>query len=176
MGNILPIIQLGHPTLRKKTKEVKNIPDPKIQQIINDLLTTVMEKNGVGLAAPQINQSYRIFVVASHPNDRYPYAPDVKTFAVINPKITRHSKETEKDWEGCLSTPGIRGLIPRHKSITVEYLDKDGNKQKEEYNDFIAKIFQHENDHLDGIMFLDRLESNKDIVTEQEFQKLISNR
>ena len=94
---------------------------------------------------------------------------------MINPKIMAHSTEIEKGWEGCLSIPGIRGLVPRYQAIEVEYTDRNGKLQKKEFNDFVARIFQHEYDHLDGIVFVDRLDSTFDIVTEQEYQQRIVN-
>ncbi|MBI2405352.1 peptide deformylase [Candidatus Gottesmanbacteria bacterium] len=133
-----------------------------------------MDVNGVGIAAPQVYQPYRMFIVASHPNPRYPNAPEMKPIPVINPTIVSHSKNKIKDWEGCLSIPGIRGLIPRYQSIKVEFTNRNGKKEKREFSDFIARIFQHENDHLDGIVFLDRVENNKEIITDKEYQKLIA--
>jgi peptide deformylase len=95
--------------------------------------------------------------------------------AMINPKIRAHSQEMRKDWEGCLSIPGLRGLIPRYQTIEVEYTSRDGQICREVLSDFIARIFQHELDHLNGLVFLDRLESTQDLYTEQEYQRLISN-
>lgn len=92
---------------------------------------------------------------------------------MINPRLLAHSTEVVKGWEGCLSIPGIRGLVPRYQAIEVEYTDRDGNLQKQELTDFVARIFQHEHDHLDGVVFLDRLESTQDIITEQEYQKRV---
>ncbi|MDZ8185974.1 MAG: peptide deformylase [Nostoc sp. ChiSLP02] len=167
------IIQLGNPTLRHKAAWVDNIQDPDIQKLIDDLMVTVGEANGVGIAAPQVAKSYRLFIVASRPNARYPNAPEMEPTAMINPRIIGHSTEVVKDWEGCLSVPGIRGLVPRYKSIEVEYSDRQGNLQKQELTDFVARIFQHEYDHLDGIVFVDRLENTLDMITEQEYQQRV---
>jgi len=98
----------------------------------------------------------------------------MKPTAVINPKIISASKEIAKDWEGCLSVPGIRALVPRHTSILVEYTTVTGKKVKKQYKDFIARIFQHEYDHLEGKVFLDRIESTKDIITDKEYLRIIS--
>jgi peptide deformylase len=173
MPKLLQIAQLGHPILRKKADLVKNVQDDYIQNLIDDLIATVAEVNGVGISAPQVYESYQIFIIASHPNIRYPNAPKMEPTAIINPKINSHSEDLIKDWEGCLSIPGIRGLVPRHKSISVEYTARDGRREKKEFPDFIARIFQHEYDHLNEIVFLDRLENTKDIITEKEYQKLI---
>ncbi|MBC1235872.1 peptide deformylase [Nostoc sp. 2RC] len=170
------IIQLGNPTLRQKAAWVDNIQDPSIQKLIDDLMSTVATANGVGIAAPQVAQSYRLFIVASRPNARYPNAPEMEPTAMINPRIISHSKEVVKDWEGCLSVPGIRGLVPRYKNIEVEYSDRQGNVQKQELRDFVARIFQHEYDHLDGIVFVDRLENTLDMITEQEYQQRVVNK
>src|SRR5258706_10662371 len=174
MTTLLQVAQLGHPSLRQKAKPVKNIKDPKIQRLIDDLIATAMDVNGVGIAAPQVYESVRIFIVASHPNPRYPHAPNMEPTAMINPKILSRSKKKVKDWEGCLSIPGIRGLIPRHTEVTVAYTDRLGKKHKQTFTDFIARIIQHENDHLDGILFLDRVESNKELISDKEYQKIIS--
>ena len=175
MGELLPIIQLGDPILRQKATLVENVSDERIQKLIDDLMATVAQANGVGIAAPQVAQSYRLFIVASRPNPRYPNAPEMEPTAMINPKIIAHSTEIVKGWEGCLSIPGIRGLVPRSQAIEVEYTDRNGKLQKQEFSDFVARIFQHEYDHLDGIVFLDKLESTLDIVTEQEYQKRVIN-
>lgn len=174
MGKILEIAELGHPILRERAAQVKNLDDKEIQNFIDNLISTAIEANGVGIAAPQVYESKRIFIISSRPNVRYPNAPEMEPTAIINPEILSFSEEKEKDWEGCLSIPGIRGLVPRHKSIKVKYLTRDGKEVEGEFFDFIARIFQHELDHLNGIVFLDRLQSNKDLVTEKEYYKLIS--
>ena len=172
MPSILEIMELENPILRKKAKEVDNTNDPEVQKLIEDMLLTVDEVNGVGLAAPQVNKSLRIFVMSSHPNPRYPDAPQIKPKEIINPRIINKSEEIEEDWEGCLSIPGIRGFVPRNKEIEVNYLDREGKEKIETMSNFLARIFQHELDHLDGIVFLDRLKSNKDIITDSEYMKL----
>jgi peptide deformylase len=96
--------------------------------------------------------------------------------AMINPKIVARSTEVVKGWEGCLSVPGIRGLVPRYQAIEVEYTDRYGKLQKQEFTDFVARIFQHEYDHLDGIVFVDRLENTLDMITEQEYQNRVVNK
>src|SRR3989344_339104 len=105
---LLQIAQLGHQVIRKKARAVKNIKDKRIQQLIDDMIATCLDVDGVGIAAPQVYTSLNLFIVASHPNSRYPKAPKLKPFAVINPKIIAKSKTKNGDWEGCLSIPGIR--------------------------------------------------------------------
>ncbi len=173
MSEKLSIIQLGNPILRQKAKLVQDIYSASIQKLIDDLLITVTDANGVGIAAPQVAESYRIFIVASRPNLRYPHAPLMEPTAMINPKIIDFADEVIKGWEGCLSIPGIRGLVPRFQWIKVEYTDRHGNLVNQELTDFVARIFQHEYDHFEGLVFLDKVESTLDIFTEQEFQNLI---
>ncbi len=173
MIDSLEIAQLGNPILRQQAQPVKKITDKKLQQLIDSLIETAAAANGVGIAAPQVSQSYRLFIVASRPNPRYPNAPLMEPTAMINPKIVARGDEIVKDWEGCLSVPGLRGLLPRYRTIEVEYTTRDGQIQRQILTDFVARIFQHELDHLNGLVFLDRLESTRDLYTEQEYQKLI---
>ncbi|MEM1392361.1 MAG: peptide deformylase [Cyanobacteria bacterium P01_D01_bin.116] len=172
MSNKLSIIELGNPILRQKAEFVDKIDSIDIQKLIDDLLTTVADANGVGIAAPQVAVGYRVFIVASRPNLRYPNAPLMEPTAMINPKIVAYCDEIVKDWEGCLSIPGIRGLVPRYQKIEVEYTDRNGNLVHQQLTDFVARIFQHEYDHFEGLVFLDRVESTFDIVTEQEYHNL----
>jgi peptide deformylase len=140
--------------------------------LIDDLLTTLRSANGVGIAAPQVNESLQIMVIASRPTPRYPNAPEMEPIALINPKIIDRSSQMEKGWEGCLSVPQYRGFVPRHQSITVEYTDRNGTKIQVTFTDFVARIFQHEYDHFLGFVFLDRLESENDRVTAEEFKTM----
>lgn len=165
------IIQLGHPTLRKIALPVQGILSDDTQQLINNMLHTVKIAGGVGIAAPQINNSKRIFIMCSKPNQRYPDAPLMEPTAIINPEILTMGHELEKDWEGCLSVPSLRGLVPRHTNIQVSYYDRHANKHNKELSGFIARIFQHEIDHLDGLTFIDRVESVKDLFSEEEWRK-----
>jgi peptide deformylase len=171
VAQLLDIAQLGNPVLRSPAQPVTNVHDPSIQSLIDNLTTTVAPVNGVGLAAPQVSKSYRLFLLASRPTVRYPYAPHMEPTAIINPHILSRSHEIVKDWEGCLSIPGIRGLVPRSEGVEVEYTDRWGKLQRAEFSGFVARVFQHEYDHLDGIVFLDRVENNRDIVTETEYYK-----
>ncbi|MBD2096740.1 peptide deformylase [Trichocoleus sp. FACHB-591] len=168
------IAQLGNPVLRQQAQAVDEIQDQQLQQLIDDLLLTVEKSNGVGIAAPQISASCRLFIVASRPNLRYPQAPTMEPTAMINPRIVAHTNEIVKGWEGCLSVPNVRGLVPRYRTITVEYCARTGQPQQQELTDFVARIFQHELDHLDGILFRDRVEDEQDLFTEAEYQKLIT--
>jgi peptide deformylase len=166
------IIHLGHPTLRQKAAPVTTIESPDIQTLIDRLLDTVKSANGVGIAAPQVNVSLQIMVIASRPNPRYPDAPTMEPIALINPEILSYSPELEKGWEGCLSVPDFRGKVPRHQSVTVHYFDRTGIQVETTFTGFIARIFQHEYDHFQGLVFLDRLEDETDRITDAEFKQL----
>lgn len=176
MSEILQVSQLGNPILRRQARPIQNVRDERIQKLIDDLIATAISVNGVGIAAPQVSQSIRLFIVASRPSPRYPHAPTMEPTAMIDPKIVSHSAEIVKDWEGCLSIPGIRALVPRYQAIEVEYTSRDGELHRRELTDFVARIFQHEYDHLDGIVFLDRVENTGDMMTEQEYQQRIVNK
>jgi len=173
MPIIRQVAQLGHEVLRLKATKIEKITQPSIQSLIDDMLITVSDTDGVGIAAPQVYESLQIFVIASCPNSRYPNAPNIEPTAIINPEILWVSEEQNKAWEGCLSVPTIRGLVPRYKSIRAKYTTRDNTSKELVFSDFIARIFQHEYDHLNGISFLDRLDSTKDIMTEREFNRLI---
>jgi peptide deformylase len=169
------IAQLGHPVLRAPVEPVVFPISDDIRGLIADMLVTLRDANGVGIAAPQVYESTAIFIVASRPNPRYPAAPLMDPEVVINPEILERSTAMVKDWEGCLSIPGIRGEVPRHKEIKVRYQSIEGQLLERQFSDFVARIFQHEDDHLRGIVFLDRLESLRDVVTEKEFQRRLAN-
>jgi peptide deformylase len=136
-------------------------------------MSSLTESNGVGIAAPQLGQSLQIVIVASRPNPRYPHAPYMEPVVMINPKVRSHSQAVIKDWEGCLSIPGIRGLVSRYKSVEVEYTSSNGQTEKQKFCDFPARVFQHEYDHLKGKVFIDRVESSLEIITDAEYLKLV---
>ncbi|ALO41160.1 peptide deformylase [Pseudoalteromonas phenolica] len=160
------IAQLGQPVLKQKALVVEDILADECQNLIKDMMSIVEKAGGVGIAAPQIHHSLRIFIMCSKPNTRYPDAPLMTPTAIINPEIIAASEEIEKGWEGCLSVPSMRGLVPRHQTVTVKYHDAQGLEHENVFTGFIARIFQHEIDHLDGLTFIDRLESMEDLVSE----------
>jgi len=170
-NNTYSIAQLGHAVLRLRAVEIENILTDECQQLIKQMMLAVSEAGGVGIAAPQIHHSVRIFIMCSKPNIRYPDAPLMAPTAIINPEILHYSSEKVKDWEGCLSVPSMRGLVPRHTQITVRYFDQQGNEHQKDLTGFIARIFQHELDHLNGLTFIDQLESTKDLISEVEWYK-----
>lgn len=168
------IAQLGDPVLRLNADAVSDLHCIETRQIINDMKNTLATTQGVGLAAPQIGISKRIIIVASRPTHRYPNAPLMEPVVMINPEYRALSEDTkEKDWEGCLSIPGIRALVPRYTEISIHYTDEQGDFVESELTGFVARIFQHEIDHLDGLVYLDRVENNRDIVSESEYLKRV---
>jgi peptide deformylase len=167
------ILQLGNPALRQLAQPVENLQDPALQSLIDELIETLTTSGGVGIAAPQVGLPLRLMIVASHPTPRYPDAPEMPPLPLLNPQIVSYSSEIEKGWEGCLSVPGVRGLVPRSLSVTVDYLDRQGKPHKQTFHDFVARIFQHEYDHLQGIVFVDRVESTHELMTEQEYQRQV---
>jgi len=172
MNEVSEIMLLGNPVLRCAAEEVTNIADSNIQKLIDSLLYTVKVAGGMGLAAPQVGELKRIMVMCSRPNSRYPQAPVMDETVMLNPTIIWKSKEMIKDWEGCLSLPLIRGYVPRCESIQVEYFTRDGGLIKADFDGFLARIFQHEYDHLNGKVFIDRLDSTTDMMMESEWLKL----
>jgi peptide deformylase len=172
MTEILEVSQVGNPLLRQMAQPIDRL-EQSHQTLIDNLMATLIQSNGVGIAAPQVAASWRVIIVASRPNPRYPNAPEMEPTVMINPRILRTSGEMVKDWEGCLSVPGIRGAVPRAETIEVDYCDRNGKLHSERLTGFVARIFQHELDHLNGMVFLDRLESTHDIITDQEYLKLL---
>jgi len=171
MNPVLDVLQLGNPILRQQARPVAVIPHPDLERLVEGLMATVLHTNGVGLAAPQVGVGQRLVIVASRPNPRYPDAPQMTPTPMVNPRIVAHGDEIVKGWEGCLSIPGLRGLVPRYQAIEVEYTTPAGHQQRQALTGFFARIVQHEIDHLDGKVFLDRLDSTLDLITEQEFQR-----
>ncbi len=170
MPTIQPIAQLGHPVLRVPANRVV-VPAPEgIRTLVEDMLATLRDANGVGIAAPQVYESSSVFIVASRPNPRYPDAPTMEPEVMVNPEIVERSGDIVPGWEGCLSIPGFRGLVPRPMKIRVRYQTLDGATLDREFVDFVARVIQHEDDHLHGLVFLDRLGSARDVVTEREYQ------
>jgi peptide deformylase len=172
MAKLRQIAQLGAAVLRQKAETVE-FDAVNTRSIISDMLTTLADSNGVGLAAPQIYEPYQILIIASRPTPRYPNAPEMEPTVMINPTFRTLSKQTTKDWEGCLSIPGIRALVPRFTQIEISFIDQQGKSVSQHFEDFIARVFQHEYDHLNGIVYLDRVENNTDIISEKEFLKQI---
>jgi peptide deformylase len=172
VSKILQISEIGSPILRQKSDTIIDTINPQIDELIVNLIATATAANGVGIAAPQVAASVRLFIVASRPSPRYPHAPVMEPTAMINPEIIDRSGELVSGWEGCLSVPGVRGLVLRDRTIEVRYFTKHGELVQQELTGFVARIFQHELDHLDGILFPDRVSLSTDLITEAEYLKI----
>ena len=173
MAKVLAIAELGNPVLRSPTHPIQNIQDPSVQKLIDNLIKTIIRANGVGIAAPQVSQSLQLLIVASRPNLRYLHAPVMEPTPMINPKIVAYSDQQIEDWEGCLSVPGVRGKVKRSKEIEIIYTDRHGEQQQKVFTDFVARIIQHEYDHINGKVFLDRVESTLNLMSEAEYHSQI---
>lgn len=170
---ILKVAQMGHPVLRERAADLTpaEIRSEEIQRLIDDMLVTMREYQGVGLAAPQVHAGKRIAVIESHKNPRYPGAPEFGMRVLINPVVTPLETETIRWWEGCLSIPGIRGLVHRPRKIRVESLDRGGAPQHFEAEGFSAVVIQHELDHLDGVLYLDRMTDLTTLSYQREYEQ-----
>ena len=160
---------MGHPVLRQRARPLdkSRLRDPFVQKLIDDMFETMDEYHGVGLAAPQVHEDLRIFVgmLDAEPGD------DSEPLAVINPEITPVSDEKADGREGCLSIPEIYGLVPRFVAITLKALDRTGKPIELQLKDFPARVAQHETDHLDGILFLDRMTSMQSLSYSGEYSR-----
>ncbi|MDX1977890.1 MAG: peptide deformylase [Pseudanabaenaceae cyanobacterium bins.68] len=165
----LEILQLGSPILRQVAAPVAEIQTPQIQSLLDQMLNFSYDRQAMGLAAPQVGHSLQIMIICSHPNHRYPDAPQIEPLVLINPRINRHSPTQATGWEGCLSIPGWRGQVPRHEWVEISFRDRTDQSHHLQLSGFLARIFQHEYDHLQGSIFLDRLESPSDLYTEAEY-------
>ena len=169
-----PIVRLGHPALRTPAEPVDldQLESTETQHLIDDLFETMTEANGVGLAAPQIGIGRQLFVYAAvdpdHPDDE----PALE--ARINPGVEPVSGEMVYDWEGCLSIPDLRGLVPRHPAVQVYAHDRHGNRIVERVDGYVARIVQHEYDHLNGIVFLDRMRDFRSLAFVEEWERYMT--
>lgn len=168
--SILKVARMGHPVLRTKTKALdkSTLRTPMMQKLIDDMIETMNEYHGVGLAAPQVHEGLRLFVAAlDMERGEEPSEP----IAIINPEITPVGTEMREDWEGCLSIPDIRGKVPRHVEIRVKGFDRDGERLELRARGFSARIIQHETDHLDGILFFDRMKGFETLTFLDEYSR-----
>ena len=170
---VLEIVQIGHPTLRERAREVTEaeLGSGGLRRICDDVVDTMRAANGAGLAAPQVDVPLRIFAVEVGDNPRYPYKPRLGLRVLVNPMVRALSDETYDSFEGCLSIPDLRGLLPRHAEIEVSYRDLDGAEHVERFGGLSAGTMQHESDHLDGILFPDRVEDPSTLCTWQMFRE-----
>ena len=173
MRRPLRIAQIGHPILRQPTRMLtqEELLSEEIQSFLDDLVETMREANGAGLAANQVYQSIRICTVEVRNNPRYPYRPNIPLTILVNPVLTPVSEETFVNYEGCLSVPNLRGQVRRHCEVHVEALDREGNPISTVVKGMTAATYQHEVDHLDGKLFLDRVDDATSLVTQENFQR-----
>jgi len=167
---ILKVARMGHPVLRAKARaldkgEIKSVT---IQRLIDDMIETMVEYHGVGLAAPQVHESVRIFVAALDAGEE---GEEPEPVVVINPEISVVGSDIVEDWEGCLSIPDIRGRVPRAREIRVKAMDRKGERMELRAHDFPARVIQHEADHLDGVLFFDRMRSFETLSFLEEYSR-----
>ncbi len=170
---IREIVTVGHPALRQAAVEVsaEELASAEVQALIDDLIDTMRDAQGAGLAANQIADGRRIAVIEVNDNPRYPYKPRIPLTVVVNPVIEPVDDELVEINEGCLSVPDLRGSVPRHVNVRVRWLDRDGTPHDEVKRGLTAGTFQHECDHLDGVLFLDRVSDPTTFTTWAQFER-----
>lgn len=170
---ILKVARLGHPIVRSQTTPLSSqeIRSREIQSLIDNMIETMREYNGVGLAATQIHVAKQVAVIDVKNNPRYPDMVAMPLTVLINPRITKRSKTLAEGWEGCLSVPDLRGLVPRNESLTCEALDRNGKSVTIVAKDFFARVIQHEWDHLQGNVYLDRMPHLRSLTHLAEFAR-----
>jgi peptide deformylase len=170
---IRKIASIGHPVLRTRARELETeeLAAPDVQRLIDDLVDTMRDANGAGLAANQIHEAVRVCVIEVNQNPRYPYKPDIPLTILVNPVLTLLGTDRYENNEGCLSVPNLRGNVWRHLSVRVQALDRDGGVIDDVKHGLTAGTFQHEVDHLDGVLFVDRVEDPTTFSTWEQFDR-----
>jgi peptide deformylase len=170
---VLPIVTVGDPVLRERAREVTpdELRSPEVQRLIDDMIETMRAAGGAGLAANQVGSLLRIAVAEVDGNPRYPYKPPIPLTVMVNPVIEPLDGEIAAINEGCLSVPDLRGEVDRHVRVRVRRLDRDGAEHDEERRGLTAGTFQHELDHLDGVLFLDRVRDPRTFTTWEQFER-----
>lgn len=162
------VLKMGHPVLREKARPVSQFNTPELAVLLTDMLDTMQALDGAGLAAPQIGVSLRVVIFAVESNPRYPDVEPVPLTILINPEIIPLSNEQEAGWEGCLSIPGMRGLVPRFQHVRYRGYNQHGELIEREVRGFHARVVQHEVDHLDGVLYPLRMTDLMQFGFEQE--------
>jgi peptide deformylase len=167
--SILKVARMGHPVLRERARPLdkSDIKSAVVQKLIDDMLDTMHEYHGVGLAGPQVHEGLRIFVGMLQED----IDEESDAAVIINPEIVPNAPATEEGWEGCLSIPDIRGMVPRYTDITLKALDRTGRSIELALKDFPARVAQHETDHLDGVLFFDRMKSMQSLTFLDEYSR-----
>ena len=170
---ILKVARLGHPVLRQVARPVPvdAIRSAEVQRLIDDMIETMREYDGAGLAANQVHTPRQVAVIEVAGNPRYPDAPDIPLIVLINPVVTPLTDEVEEGWEGCLSVPDMRGRVPRFTAVRLECYDRDARRVEVVAKDFFARVVQHETDHLNGIVYVDRMRDLSSLSHIAEWQK-----
>ena len=170
---LLKIAHIGNPVLRQRAREVgrDELLSDAMQCFVDDLIETMRDASGAGLAAIQVYQPVRIFAVEVKDNPRYPYKPNVPLTIVVNPVITPLTEEKFENFEGCLSVPNLRGIVERFAEVRVTGWDREGKPYERVARGLTAGTFQHENDHLDGTIFVDRVKDPRTLCTWAEFDR-----
>jgi len=168
--SILKVARMGHPVLRQRGQplEKADLKSPRIQRLIDDMIDTMREYSGVGLAAPQVHEGLRLFVGLLDEEDADERS---RVSVIVNPEIVPNTNTKADGWEGCLSIPDVRGLVPRFTDITVRALDRDGRPIELRLKDFPARVAQHETDHLDGVLFFDRMRTLQSLTYLEEYSR-----
>ncbi|GAB4059368.1 peptide deformylase [Uliginosibacterium sediminicola] len=154
---IRQVLRMGDPRLLQRAEEVREFDTPALHALVDDMFDTMRHEHGVGLAAPQIGVGLRLVIFGFSSNARYPQAPEVPETVLLNPVLEPLSDELEEGWEGCLSVPGMRGLVPRYRALRYSGFDLQGRPIVREASGFHARVVQHECDHLDGILYPRRI-------------------
>jgi peptide deformylase len=172
---ILKVSRLGHPVIRTAAAPVepKQINTPEFQTLLDDMVETMHEYSGVGLAAPQVHLSIQVAVLEVEEHPRYPDMPPISLTYLINPRLTVLDSASVEDWEGCLSIPEMRGVVPRFKQLHVTALGRKGEPLDFIATDFHARVIQHENDHLKGEVYLDRMPNLRTLTHLAEWQRYV---
>ena len=167
--SILKVARMGHPVLRAKARAIDKaeLKSPALQQFIDDMVDTMYEYSGVGLAAPQVHEAVRVFVAMLEADGR----DEGDATVLVNPEILVIGDQTAEGWEGCLSIPDVRGRVPRAQHVKVSALDRTGKRFELDLTDFPARVVQHENDHLDGVLFFDRMRSLESLTYLEEYSR-----
>jgi peptide deformylase len=170
--SILKVARMGHPVLRERAQRLErsDLRKPPMQKLIDDMIETMHEYHGVGLAAPQVHEGVRLFVALldDDTDDKS------EAVAIINPEIVANTTAREEGWEGCLSIPDIRGMVPRYTDITLKGLDRTGHAIELALRNFAARVAQHETDHLDGVLFFDRMTAMTSLTFLEEYSRFWS--
>ena len=170
--SILKVSRMGHPVLRQLAQEIppEKIEHPALQKLIDDMIETMIDEEGIGLAAPQVFQPLRLVVLGdpeADPQDE----EEIPLTVLINPRWLEQSEEKAEAWEGCLSVPGMRGVVSRSTSVALEGLDREGERVELRAEEMFARVLQHEIDHLDGVLYLDRMTDMRRLAFMEEFQR-----